>query len=88
MGDGADMALDYAMSTWEEAMDYQDAPLQEKYERGLCDDSGRDFNPGPRIAVRGFVGGGRYLPKGPCGEGPCPECGCETIWKTGRYGGF
>jgi len=37
MGDGADRALDYAMTTWEDALNHRDSSMEEKYERGLCD---------------------------------------------------
>ena len=40
MGDGADMALDYAENTWFEAENSYGMSLAEKYDRGLCDEYG------------------------------------------------
>ena len=43
MGDGADMALEYAENTWFEAENSYSMGLDEKYDRGLCDEHGFEY---------------------------------------------
>ena len=84
MGDGADMALEYAEDTWYSATD-NFLSKEEKYDRGLCDERGYEYYPGSFIMTRSLKNSIRSKPYGP---GKCPICGDNTHLVTGKYGKF
>lgn len=90
MGDFADDALMNAEIDWLDANDDR-LSMEERYDRGFCDEMGFERPSGPFIAERLFISSSqatRIISSKPNGKGKCPKCNCETVLKEGKFGKF
>lgn len=90
MGDFADDALMNAEIDWLDANDDR-LSMEERYDRGFCDEMGFERPTGPFIFERSFFYKNqdtRIIPRKPHGKGKCPKCGSDTLLKEGQFGKF